>query len=342
MHPNQLLYNRLVDHQVDVSRLGNGVAKRLIGELNRIELTFRERLTGAIETQRTAFYTQRLEAVIAGIAEQRDRLLAQVQRQLDSELIEFADVAAEFEADALARATPPGVSPIVVSADIIIASTFSEPFEGVLLRDDIAAFTGAERRRMMQALRAGFVAGTPTPAIVRELLGATRKPNPRLRHQLRTIATTAIAHMSNTARRRTYAANADIIREYRHLSTLDSRTSRICMALSGTVYRELDAVRWPPLHRRCRSAILPTVLPPDTLDPDAPPEWQAAETGPVDANLNYSDWLRAHKSPAQQRDILGDNIYAAWRDGKLPLKELVDRVTLRPLTVAELRARGKL
>lgn len=57
------------------------------------------------------------------------------------------------------------------------------------------------------------------------------------RNSARTVARTIINGVSNAARAETLFANEDAIDGIEFLATLDARTSRICGALDGTVWR---------------------------------------------------------------------------------------------------------
>ncbi|MBQ8363745.1 MAG: minor capsid protein, partial [Thermoguttaceae bacterium] len=79
------------------------------------------------------------------------------------------------------------------------------------------------------------------------------------RNSARTVARTIINGVSNAARAETLFANDDVIDGIEFLATLDARTSHICGALDGTVWRgdEMKRARRPPLHPNCRSTLIP-------------------------------------------------------------------------------------
>jgi SPP1 gp7 family putative phage head morphogenesis protein len=143
------------------------------------------------------------------------------------------------------------------------------------------------------------------------------------------IVRTATTHIANEAHFQTYSANQDVTQKYRYEAVLDGRTSDICIALSGRewAYDDPDGLR-PPQHPNCRSVIVPVIE-------GQTPFLRASESGATTAQ-NYDEWLRG-QSPQRQNEILGKRKAELYRDGKLNLKQLVDKEG-RSRTVKELEA----
>jgi hypothetical protein len=120
------------------------------------------------------------------------------------------------------------------------------------------------------------------------------------------------------------------------ISTLDSRTSDICIAYAGRrwtvpdyepIGHTLPFNGGTPRHPRCRSQIVPII------SRDSKPN-SATDYGPVPAKWSYEDWLRSRPAD-EQKDILGATKYDLWRKGKMNFRDLVDQRG-NPLSVAEL------
>ncbi len=71
------------------------------------------------------------------------------------------------------------------------------------------------------------------------------------------IARTVFNHSSNATRLKSYEENSDLIKKYRFVATLDSRTTLICATTDGNTYNRLKDVPQPPLHPSCRSTVIP-------------------------------------------------------------------------------------
>jgi hypothetical protein len=99
--------------------------------------------------------------------------------------------------------------------------------------------------------------------------------------------------VSNAASQSVYKANKKITKEYRYISTLDSRTSTICRNLDGQIF-EYGKGPEPPQHFGCRSTTVPVIDYKGNGWP-APPSVttakRASADGPVPANTTYGKWL---------------------------------------------------
>lgn len=166
------------------------------------------------------------------------------------------------------------------------------------------------------------------------------------------LVRTSIQAAANGARLRQYEAS-EAIKALQHLSTLDSRTTLICMArdnlmwdketkrpLGGHNKRFLN----PPLHFKCRSTIIGLVhslAELERLGFRIPDSTRASMDG-ADANnvqrvssaVNYEEWLRTKPEEFQLKQ-LGRARYDLWKSGQLPFTMLIDQSN-RPLLVSEL------
>ena len=107
---------------------------------------------------------------------------------------------------------------------------------------------------------------------------------------------TAIAHTSSVAKGYTLQENIDIAPYYRWVSVLDGRTSSICRAGDGTVYK-VGKGPVAPHHFNCRSTEVPVF-----------------SKGEENDYTNYNDWL-GKQSKAFQIEVLGVKKAELFRDG---------------------------
>ena len=106
-----------------------------------------------------------------------------------------------------------------------------------------------------------------------------------------------------------------------HVSVLDSRTSALCVSLSGRVYRlPEETPNVPPLHPNCRSRL-----------------WYLRRNQRTPEIPSGVRWLR-RQPRERQEEILGVRIARLWRGNRITLTKLITP-SLRPLTLAEVRER---
>lgn len=192
--------------------------------------------------------------------------------------------------------------------------------------------------RVTSELRQGASLGETIPQLRRRL----EKTADLSKVSAERLARTAMTSTASRTRLALYRENSDIIGEVEFVVTLDSRTSLVCMGLSGKRWPVGSPdITAPPRHPCCRSQLLPVsrsweeLLGPEgrELDEAMPIGQQAAEGGPVPGDWTYADWLR--RQPAEfQREVLGEARYRAFREG-VPLSSMATYD--RPLSVSELR-----
>ena len=166
------------------------------------------------------------------------------------------------------------------------------------------------------------------------------------------LVSTAMNAVSNDAALATFQANTDVIKQVTQVSTLDNRTSEICVAYSGQTWdvETLQPVApstlrfnsGPPRHFNCRSRLRPVTKSFKELGVDAdeiPPGTRASINGQVPADITFGDWL-AKKPKSFQDKLLGPTRARLWRDGKITLTQLVD-MRGNPMTLRQLEERIK-
>jgi hypothetical protein len=164
------------------------------------------------------------------------------------------------------------------------------------------------------------------------------------------LAATAQSAVTNEAALATFQANNDVIKAVSQLSTLDNRTSDICIAYSGQTWNvntlqpippsRLPFNTGPPRHFNCRSRLRPVTMSFEELGIDAaeiPASTRASMDGQVPSDITFDQFLKK-KSSKFQNDLLGQKRAQLWRDDQITLTQLVD-MRGNPLTIAQLEQR---
>jgi hypothetical protein len=166
------------------------------------------------------------------------------------------------------------------------------------------------------------------------------------------LGRTAINKVSNEARLRTFEANNDVVKGVKQVSTLDNRTSVICVSYSNKMWSLPDYAPIPPTtlpfnggpprHFNCRSTLVPILksweelgLPFNELTPTT----RASMDGQVPADTTFDAFLKK-KGKAFQDKLLGPVRARLWRSGKITLQQMLD-FRGQPLTPEELLALAK-
>lgn len=335
--------DRLADlytiRQLLLNRLAAGEQARMTRQLLDISREIERRLkTGK---PLTSFQGRRLNNAIAEL----QKLVQITTPKFD----ELAALEAGFAKQAFANvsidATLPAASVIdrIASRSLVQGATISSWFERISsqIRFDIE-----------RAVKTGVSLGDTNAQIAQAIIGdGTRGPEafPRGRRDAMAVTRTAVQTVANDARLATFEANTDVIKAVQWISTLDSRTSDICIARSGLVWTlpgykpQGHNIEWqgpPPAHWACRSTVIPITKTFRELGLDideVPASTRASMDGQVAADLTFADWL-AGKPPEFADEMLGKGRAALWRDGKITLQDLLNAEGT-PLTLAQLRSK---
>ena len=164
----------------------------------------------------------------------------------------------------------------------------------------------------------------------------------------------------NEARKASFDANADVISSVTHVSTLDGRTTLVCISRDGNTYSlpgylpipptTAPFLSGPPYHAKCRSAIVPVIRSfTELLQSDLgvrmdgqlkalPEPERASIDGQLPGGTTFDDFLR-RKGEDFQVKLLGRVRRDLWSRGVLSLKDVLSAATGEPISVKELLAK---
>jgi len=323
----EIQHDLAVKHRIGLSRYSTSVVHKVMALLNRTEKSLVERIAGATNESLAGARLEQLLVELRAIQAQGWRL---VRDRMGLEITHLAGSEAEFAlrlAGIPINPTPFATFSPLPPIEQIVAAVNSRPFQGRYLKGWLDGAEEGAAARVRDAVRQGFVEGKTVDEIVRSIRG-TRAAQYRdgiletNRRGAEAMVRTAVTHTANTAAQAAWEANADIVKGWRFVATLDSRTTVICAGLHGKEFK-LGTGPQPPRHVNCRSTSIPV------LDPI---EGVAAFELP-----SYTVWLRA-QSAETQADILGATKARLFRDGKLSIDRFTDHKG-RVLTLQELRRR---
>lgn len=316
-----------VRHRINLSRYSTGVVRKVIALLNRTEESLIERLA---RTDNETLSGARLEAILAELRSIQKEGWALVKARVEGSVSDLAGAESQFALRLAGIPIAPdvqfGFSPIP-PLEQIVAAVNARPFQGRFLKDWLAGAEEGAATRVRDTIRQGFVEGRPTADLVRAIRG-TKAGQYRdgvmevSRRGAEAMVRTALTHTANVAAQAAWEANSDIVKEWRFVATLDSRTTLICAGLHGKKF-PIGKGPQPPRHVNCRSTSIPVVAEIEGVTPFEFPTYEA--------------WLK-RQSPKVQGDVLGPSRAALFRTGGLKIDRFTDNKG-RVLTLVELRSK---
>jgi hypothetical protein len=353
---NERLASEAVRHAVYFDRYSNGVVRRIIALLNRVDKDLGSQLIAALERMpQGSFSVDRLESLLSSVRELNRQAYMSVDAELTRELREYTAYEVGYQHQLFESVLPVQVSFARVSAEQVFSAAYSQPFRGKLLKEWASKIEADRMVRIRDTIRIGFVEGQTTSQIVQRIIGTRAKGYEDGvieidRRNARAVVQTALSHTAGVTRDRFYSENSDLVKATAWLSTIDSKTSEICIIRDKKQYTVKEhkpighKIPWLAgpgrAHWCCRSTSTPVTRSWKELGIDLPEVdagTRASMDGQIAADISYGEWLK--KQPAgRQDDVLGPTRGKLLRSGELTVDRFFnDRG--KYLTLDELRAR---
>lgn len=335
MSANDEILNALTRHQIFVLRYARGrenEAARFIENL--FEQVHEAILYAPTDFQRARAQQQAADLYEYILALQLDNRDEQFEKFLD-----FASYEAEFNSDLFERVnvatTLPTEQQLYTAMTTRLIDIPGSP--GYPLMRMLEQFDDDVINLISNHVRDASALGYTN----QELASKIRALSPNLARRAATIARTATNFTSNQTRKLTMQENEDVLEGYKWVATLDARTSIVCAARDGTIYRDFENDPKPPAHFNCRSTT--TFVLKDEFDYTKGIQVKRPAKGlvggkQVDSTTTYSDWLRMQPN-AFQDVVLGKTRAKLFREGTLTLDKFIDNkgnvLTLQQLGFAD-------
>jgi len=287
---SDVLANDLVDHSVDLLRLGTSTRRKVRGVLKKLELDLRAKIK-EIDPSATPSATRRLGR-LSRLLEATDKTIRTSYREnrkiLRSEMVELADIEVQKTIGAVNTQVKFDLMNVVLTPEQLKSVASNALVEGAPSAEWWGRQSAALRNRFADQMRIGVLQGENVNQLVQRVRGtATGKfttfeidgKRRKLREfagglmdtstrEATALVRTSVQQVSNDARFAALKANDDVLKGVQALVTLDNRTSEICMARSGGAW-DFDGKPLPesatqeafpgapPWHWNCRTTLVP-------------------------------------------------------------------------------------
>lgn len=219
-----------------------------------------------------------------------------------------------------------------------LTSIANLPVDGLKIGDWFEGQARGLSQRSRQTIQKGMLEGKGPVEFARQILAPDKAMGPalppalskRARNEAKAITRTIVNTVQNDATRQSYRKlPASVSDSYMITAVRDSRTSAICRAKDGLVFRYDDPnAEYPAFHIGCRTTTRALIKGVDVSLTDQK----------VSPTLGtYASWLK-RQSDAVQNDILGPTRAQFFRDGKMSLADAIDQDN-RVLTLPQLRTK---
>lgn len=263
------LLDLTVRHAVGLERYKAGLVRQLVPLLNAttddVESILASRLVRALASGYDAgpATTERVLKMMDEIADVRREAYDELAAKLMTELLDVMTYEVGWQEASLRQVLYADLELAKPTAELLRAAATERPFEGHLLKDWVDDLAPADLDRIRGAVQLGVVEGKSLDDVVRSVVGSGEASYADgvlevSRRGVEGLVRTSVNHVVTQAREETYDANRDVVSGVRWCSTLDGRTTLICIDRDGKVYPVREGPR-PPAHYRCRSTTMPTL-----------------------------------------------------------------------------------
>ncbi len=345
---SDLIASQSIERQLDLNRAYAGINAEVAKLLQQISEDVKVKL--AREGELTDFRRDRVARILAEIQQIVGGAYDGVEDLLRPALEELAAQEAFWARNSVNAAVEVNLLRALPSAGYLTKLVTDGLFEGSPLEGWINKQSVDTRFKVEQQIRMGLAQSETNAEIVQRLAGSKRKGLVGVldvsRRNAETLVLTAAQTVTQRASMAVYQDNDAILKGYEQISTLDGRTSDVCIAYSGKAWNKalqpvghkLPFNQGCPRHPRCRSRILPRTKTFRELGieiDELPTTTRASLDGPVAADMTFERFLEK-KGKVFADETLGPGRAELWRAGKINLSQLVDGRG-NPLSLAQLK-----
>jgi len=256
-----LLANSARSHSVDLAKFTAGEQARMIRLLRRVHIELEHEFISFDFGKRTVTQQKRLKEFLSVVK----TTLRIGYKGLDAAhtpvLIDLADVETQYAINSLNRIYPNLVDTTFTTTQLA-ALVEAVPVTGLTVNQWFGQLAGNDLVAYTKVIQNGVLLGQPNAQVVRNMKDISGVSS---RH-MKSFVRTSINTISNASKNAVYQDNADVLEGVQQISTLDSRTSPICMAYASKVWTLPDYkpighnLKWnggPSRHVNCRSTTIP-------------------------------------------------------------------------------------
>lgn len=342
MTANDRLQDEAIRHAIYLTQLSNHEAREVVRFLDttvrtQLQRTLDGKLPG-LSRSLTPWRTKRYKEMLKRVDDIVNLGMKKARGQLADEMLNLAKLESKFVTSSLGKSVPLDVKFLTPSAGLIREAALGKPLGGQLLSEWFDGLAVSTRSRIRQTITSGLIAGEPVNQIAKAVLGGSRdafagaSDMAAMRRNARSVTRTVVSGVANNAKAATFEANKDIIKEVKWVSTLDSRTTDICMSLDGQTWPVMEA-QYPPAHHQCRSTTVPVTkswaelgikgASDKRVGGRAFRDVQTGMTGFSSKKLTYGTWLKQQPAAVQDQ-ILGPTRGKLLRSGKVKFDRFFD------------------
>lgn len=349
MSANEDILNQFFKHATKLHNFNNRESRKIKELLEKLRQRILEQLANK---NITLFQKRKMKALLEQIDAMYDETYTLINNEIDNRTQRLFKVEGNNTAAIMNKAIGVPIISVAWNDAFIKATIDDSDIFGLTNKEWFAKVKNKSQKRiedlftskeLVDEIQLGLLEGRTLQNIVKNNI-AFVKDKQLTDSEIEAVTRTIINNVSNTARNQVYKENDDVIEGLEWLSTLDKRTSKICIARDGKKYtvdgkpigHSITYDGGPPAHFRCRSTMLPVMRPFSEIDEEdvfkkrdveltnsKRKRMRAALDGQVPGNTDYEKWLKS-RSKVEAIEVLGEKVYGLWSSGAITLSQLIN------------------
>lgn len=325
---NDKILDSVIRRGVYINGYTNGEAKKVVRAMEedflpslKDELTIRLSKIEELGYDRGSKTTKKIESLLAYTEKTINAYYDNLYGQMQLPFEEFGMQDAEWQAKSIQDATGYTIVDgkrkydlnfIIPSTDQIKKAVLYNPFDGKNAQEWFSSISTSTQDKISKYVKQGIFQGDSPSKIVRAvnqnvLQGSTKR-------QTEAIVRTALKNSSSQAREEMFKKNQNVLKGYKAVVTLDTKTCSRCGALDGKFYGLEDPRPSYPLHMNCRCEYVPVVKSAKSLGLGT----RASMNGQIPQDMTYNQWLKK-QSVEVQNAALGEKRAIMFRKGEVDI-----------------------
>lgn len=370
---NSIIADRIRAKAFDLLKVANYNRNKVFKILKKLQQElFQELVISEIDDSgMTAYQRNKLNGLFANVTKTVESRYRDIDEMMDYELTELSEFEAKTTVNVinkelkfrLANNTITRIQAETIASETLIEGAPSREWWSRQSTDVTKSFKDMVRQSVLRGETLAQMAANITGKKINgEIVGGIKgipgtKAEPgefltKARRNAEALVSSSVMAISNETRSKLYEGNSDIIKGTQQLSTLDNRTTPICMAYSGACWdldknpingTKLEYNGGVPRHWRCRSVEVPIIKSFEEITgvegaEEIPESTRASMDGQVPGDMSFDEWLKEkdEKDQGFAENMMGVNKARLWREGAITLQDLVnDRGTEKTLKEIE-------
>lgn len=316
---NERFLDAIISHKINIERMGMGLSNELIKKVIeniKNNITIPENFNSLSEVQMLALTNE--------IASNLENIILSEYQTFTDEMVDIVTYEKKYNENLLTRILPEAITVQVSRIEPVDLIERLKGADNTLISEAFEQISKNTSTNFKNKLVEGYRQGKNPRDIARNIYqieskGLTNTTDlKKLRNQFNTLLRTAVNSINSEVNKDILDRNKSLLKGYQWVSTLDGRTSLICMSRDGNIY-ETDTNIRPPAHYNCRSMLTPVFK----SDTELGIETRASMDGQIPEKTTYEEWLRG-KSDSFIKRTLGEKRGQLFIEGKLSLDRFTD------------------